>query len=1069
MSRGAYVEDLEELAKFTATTSTAQFPAAISPIAPLYRLEEGSTSTAAENQVLLTVQGEGIQIYSVLDNKCLRSWTFSPSTRFACPAKYSTSGNSGSKGSGSDEAYVYVALDSGDGVDNQHKSAVVWRWADRGIDSVGLEDKIEAKYPSPIFSLEPGATRAGHLLAVHTNGAVTLSDQDLNKTFGMNATTPGQVRLVWYQLVDVSQSMRSYLDSRQVTDWLDGDFRLALTLNRVKDVDDSDKDAYSYYFSLLAIDGSEATVSEVGTTRVNPIQLSTSPLSCAFDTDSGTVALLTCTGVYQNLALKMGSSALDDPIILEQAKEVTLRGFVPCVSDADENDDSLAPNQLTQSQLTMVSLSEKYVAIAGTHSVVSHASKGPYESVLTVWDLQYGCLHAEKPIGVSSAHLSAGSKQKQKQNKLPRMVYQLQPLNPRLNELGASNDQIALGIMAAHTSMPHSCFDGDATEKAGVASKTEGKRQTATDSTAVWNVEMFYASAFLPPVTLLASLRLQNNAKYYIDPVVQSARAKSVVHSSNILLHEEQEQGLGVLRSGWEAIADGTIGDNSTSASAAGNISTDTVEMFLTIGHRRENTQKEENEVLLALSNVSDSVDSNQYTALFMDHIGVATRPDSPAATDSPTWISAYLMTTVMRRCFVEPLGVSRSSRLPLFAPRVIEFMLLNCGLCNSHAPAPGLLPHLLARVDKSCPALSDDQAWNLIDIALRHCPDLPEKQVVDVLQFQLSHYATFTDRLFDVEPSQPMQEEDENTAGELASSATADIKRTLSAIVATAGSDKMLRLALSGLPLGHAVCLIRLLVIWLREWSQLGANVEIAASAACVSSANSPMPSEIYDSETHNDDHGETSSATISRIVALASDKTTQDQQQHEGGVPSVDASLTVFKEPRKLSDDEEPNAVIVRVFTNKWAPALELPDQLVGAPEVGAIVDFVSLLLDAHMTKIMLSAEFSGLISRLKSATDEALAISDQLRLLRVGLLPFNSAWEKQHDERVAKDVAKQKEMLGLDEVVLRNGTTRSQAENQRQIQPNARCAQGTGSTGTYWEQVQKLEKYRVEVMHW
>ncbi|KAJ1799907.1 hypothetical protein LPJ59_001498 [Coemansia sp. RSA 2399] len=1046
MPGSAYVEDPEELAKFTASTNTTQFPAAISPIAPLYRLEEGTTSSASENQVLLTVQGEGIQIYSVLDNKCLRSWTFSPSTRFACPAKYSASSSKEA------ESYVYVALDSGDGVGSQNKGAVVWRWTDRGIDSIGLEDKIEAIYSSPVFSLEPGATRAGHLLAVHVDGTMTLSRRDLSKTFGLSATVPGHAQLIWYQLVDVSQSMRSYLDSRQVTDWLDGDFRLVLALNRVKDLDDTDKGVFSYYFSLLAIDGLEAAIFEVGTTRVNPIHLRTSPLSCAFDADSGTVALLTQAGVYQNLSLKMGSSALDDPIIFDQTKEVTLRGFVPCGSDTDENDDTLALNLLTQSQLTMSSLSERYVAIAGTHSVVSHASKGPYESVLTLWDLQYGCLHAERPISVASAHLSAGSKQKHK--RLPRMVYQVQPLSPRLNQLGVSNDQISLGIMAAHTSMPHSFFDRDATET-GVLVKKVGKAQTIA-----WNVEMFYASAFLPPVTLLASLRLQNNAKYYVDPIVQSARAKPVVHSSNILLHEEQEQGLGVLRSGWEAIADGTVGD------VAGNLTTDTVEMFLKIGHRRENTQKEENEVLLALANVSDSVNSDQYAALFMDHIGVALRPDSPVAAESPTWISAYLMTTVMRRCFAEPLGVSRSSRLPLFAPRVIEFMLLNCGLCNSHAPAPGLLPHLLARVDKSCSILSDDQAWKIIDIALRHCPDLPEKQVVDILQFQLSHYAKLTDCLFGANSSQSTLADADISAGELASVA-ADVKRTVSAIVTTKGSDDMLRLALSGLPLGHAACLIRLLVTWLREWIQIGANVEIAASAAFVSSANSPMPSELYDLGIPSDAHENNNSATLSRIIALANDSSTSRHQQK--GVPSVDASLTIFREPRKTTADEESNAVIVRAFTKEWAPALELPEQLVGAPEIGVIVGFVSLLLDAHMTNILLSAEFSGLISRLKSATDEALAISDQLRLLRIGLLPFNSAWEKQHEERVAKDVAKQKEMLGLDEVVLRNGTTRSQAENQRQLQPNARCAQGTGSTGTYWEQVHKLEKYRVEVMHW
>ncbi|KAJ1990106.1 hypothetical protein GGI25_004008 [Coemansia spiralis] len=1052
MSGSAYLDDPEEIAKFTATTSSTQFPAAISAIAPLYRLEDGGMAAPSDSssQILLTIQGEGIQIYSVLDSKCLRSWTFPPSVRFACPAKYLAQNSIKSKTS---DSYVYVVLDASDGIISQNQEGVVWRWTDRGIDSIGLEDKIEASFTSPIFALEPGATRAGHLLVVHSNGSMTLSGHDLSKVFSMSSPVSGQAQLLWYQLVDVSQSMRSYLDSRQVTDWLDGDFRLVLVLCRVKDLDEQDGNMFSYYLSLLAIDGIDAAIVEVGTTRINPTYLRAQPLACAFDADTGILAVLTQAGVYQNLNLQMGSSALDDAIVLGQTKEVVLRGFIPCVGNSKKGAAALSTNIITQSQLTLTSLTERYVAITGTHSVVSHASKGPYESVLTLWDLQYGCLHAEKALRVAPAHLQAGSKQQP----LPRLIYQVQPLSPRLSEQGVSNDQISLGIMVAQTSMPHSFFDGGANSANTSIAKSNKKRSNA-GSTTTWNIETFFASVFLPPVTLLASLRLQNNAKYFVDPEVQSSRRTSV-HSSNILLHEEQEQGLGVLRSGWEAIVDGTAGD------VSGKNKTDTVEMFLNISQRRENTQREENEVLLALANVSDSVDSDQYTALFMDHIGISSGSGSPIAQDSPTWISSYLMTTVMRRCFAEPLGVSRSSQLPLFAPRVIEFMLVNCGLCNSHAPAPGLLPHLLARVDKKKNAvLADDLAWNLIDIALRRCPDLPERHVVDVLQFQLSHYSDYVDMLFDITAPLADCDSEDSAPNRVA----AGVRRTVSAIANITGNDDMTRLALSSLSLSQAVCVIRLLVIWLGEWSQLGANVEMAASAAFVSGANAAMPSQIYKLATADDrEDADMIASTISRTIAQANNGLTE--QQSLEGVPTVDASLTVFKHPRTISGSEDSGAVIVRAFTNKWAPVLELPKQLAGAPELRVIVDFVSLLLDAHMTNILLSAEFSGLISKLRIAVDEALAISDQFRLLRIGLLPFHSAWKKQQDERAAKDIAKQREILGLDEVVLKNGTTRSQAERQRQIQPNAKCAQGTGSVGTYWEQVQKLEKYRVEVMHW
>ncbi|KAJ2214410.1 hypothetical protein EV180_006137, partial [Coemansia sp. RSA 518] len=140
-----------------------------------------------------------------------------------------------------------------------------------------------------------------------------------------------------------------------------------------------------------------------------------------------------------------------------------------------------------------------------------------------------------------------------------------------------------------------------------------------------------------------------------------------------------------------------------------------------------------------------------------------------------------------------------------------------------------------------------------------------------------------------------------------------------------------------------------------------------------------------------------------------------------------------------------------------------------LVEAPELGQVVWLAMLVLDAHLSSILLSTEFSTLIAQLTEASDRALSISDQLRLLRIGLVPFHMAWQKQQEKRVADGLAEQKQALGLDEVVLLNGMTRSQAERQKEAQPNAKYAQGAGPAGTYWERIQKLEKYRVEVMHW
>ncbi|KAJ1885695.1 hypothetical protein LPJ66_009995 [Kickxella alabastrina] len=864
--------------------------------------------------------------------------------------------------------------------------------------------------------------------------------------------------------MEVSQSMKSYLDSRQVADWLAGDFRLVLTLTRVADSDESG--AFAYYVSLLAIDGTEATVVDCGTTRINPAYLATQPLTCAFDADTGALVILTEAGVYQQLSLTTGSSALDDAILLERTKEVVLRGFVTCVNDAGQGSVA-APNLLNQSQLSLAALSERYVAIAGTHSVVSHARTGPYESVLTLWDLQYGCMHAEKKLTVDTEYLHvSGSKGAQ----LPRLTYQVQSLSPRLNEGGTPSDQVSLAVTVAHTSKPHVSFDSQ-NELAKARPSKKGKKASAAASASAvhnvpWSVETFVVSAYLPPVTLLASLRRQNNAKYFVDPVEQAART-NVVHSSNILMHEELEQGLNVLRSGWEAIVDGTTPSKKSKLGKAA-----VTEAFQNIATRREATQQLENDALLALANVSDAVDSEQYTLLFMDHVGVKYTPEAGIDDSMDTWISAYLMTTVMRRCFAEPLGVSRSSRLPLFAPYVIEFMLINCGLCNSHAPAPGLLPQLLARVDsKKNKVLTSDPAWNLVNIALTRCPDLPERQIVSVLQYQLAHYAKYIDQLF----AAPSADDGDSMQDDAVEDISADVMRTVGAIAALASNSDTMQIALSALHPDHIACIIRLLVVWMREWTLVGANVEITASArflAASDAAQSRIASEYKDSDKGDiltdaelQESYSTASDLIKQVIKRAQNLTTISLR----GVPSVMTDSTVFVAPQAVPKTTDHNQHFAFSITSDWAPALTLPSQLSTAPTLDQVVDFAASILDAHISSILLSDELRSLVGQLKAASDAALSISDQLKLLRASLLPFYAEWEKQQQERIANELAHQKVQLGLDEEVMPNGTTRSQVERQNGVQPDARVTQGAGPAGRYWERVQNLEKYRVEVMNW
>ncbi|KAJ1925922.1 hypothetical protein EC988_010339, partial [Linderina pennispora] len=157
-----------------------------------------------------------------------------------------------------------------------------------------------------------------------------------------------------------------------------------------------------------------------------------------------------------------------------------------------------------------------------------------------------------------------------------------------------------------------------------------------------------------------------------------------------------------------------------------------------------------------------------------------------------------------------------------------------------------------------------------------------------------------------------------------------------------------------------------------------------------------------------------------------------------------------------------------LARELTRDWAPQLTLPESLVGVPELSRVVDFVSLFLDAHVRRILLTSDMHVLVEQLAVATSQALAVSEQLRVLAVGLLPFNIIWEDQQAERVAKDLELQRRELGLEEIVTRNGLTRTEMESRSNLPASKLRPQGAGEGGVYWERVQKLERYRVEVMH-
>ncbi|KAI8329409.1 hypothetical protein BC941DRAFT_384685 [Chlamydoabsidia padenii] len=338
---------------------------------------QDTQTTADDDQVVVTIQGEGIKLYNTTVQKCLKSWTAPPGILFGQPATYSPATG--------DETlnYTYALVDSGSDVTKSEERKTVWMWVDAHNNeeitssanrvSKTFEERIQAVHVSPSLRF--------NVILVNENGSVDLVSKDLGR-FTANYKAGGDDHVLWSTtFVTTSSHVRPCCVPNSM---VPVNSTIVVTISNTKE-------SAPYTVKLLYINEERRSINVAAKLDMD---LKTQPVSFTFDPTLGILTILESDGTWtvNHLTLKHRSSS-KIAAYLEKRSTIHFKNY-QIYNDKLGNIASMAP------------LADNFVAFVAPR-IMKKGSK-VYEHVLSVWDVKYGTLQAEKVIKLADKQLSSG-------------------------------------------------------------------------------------------------------------------------------------------------------------------------------------------------------------------------------------------------------------------------------------------------------------------------------------------------------------------------------------------------------------------------------------------------------------------------------------------------------------------------------------------------------------------------------------------------------------------------------------------------------------------------------------
>ncbi|KAL0075841.1 hypothetical protein J3Q64DRAFT_1666935 [Phycomyces blakesleeanus] len=338
--------------------------------------ESEADNLVESDHIAITVQGEGVKLYSTSDQKCLKSWTTPPGIVFAEPATHRAGGRDADS-----LDYTYALVAAGPDVTKDEENKIVWMWKDTHGGEDGDSSKISKKFETRIQSIHISPTMTSNVILVNENGSINIYSKDLDRLTATHKES-SEARVVWSNVfVTSSAHVRPCCIPNTMVP------ALSTVVMTVSNIEGSDIYTVRTYYM------NEERRSVDLLAKIDMKHAET-PVGFTFDSVDGRMTTLGSAGTWAvwRMYMKHGS-ANKIAVHLTKHLSVQLQGY----RFYDETLGAVS---------AVTPLSDSYVAM-----VASRIKKNAEpEHVVSVWDVKYGTLQAEQVLKVTEKSISSKDK-----------------------------------------------------------------------------------------------------------------------------------------------------------------------------------------------------------------------------------------------------------------------------------------------------------------------------------------------------------------------------------------------------------------------------------------------------------------------------------------------------------------------------------------------------------------------------------------------------------------------------------------------------------------------------------
>ncbi|KAI9258122.1 hypothetical protein BDA99DRAFT_515291 [Phascolomyces articulosus] len=425
---GVVLEEPFSIARFhnviDSNDASKQFTIGLNP------LDNAIVSTNADEQVdesdlvLISVQGEGIKLYSTADQKCIKSWTTPPGLVLGGSAIHRVNESTD---------YTFALVASGKDIPKKDHHRIIWMWKN------GTDNRIAKTLDESIHSMHVSSALPGHIILVNQNGSIALMNNELDRTVAKSISSHPSGTVVWSTVfVTTNPHSKPCCVSNSLVPI---NSTIILTISSL----DNASDRFAIYLHYY----NEERRSMVPLVKAEMV-LKEKPVAFTFDPTDGRITTLGSGGKWTVWRLKIKQEAGRKLVgRLDTQLSTQFQGY-QLHSDKLGDVAAIAP------------LSEGYVAM-----VAPRLKENTAEHVVSIWDVKYGTLQAERTLNLADKSVCGKDK----------CIYKISVL---------SNSHLAITISALVSTV----------------AKDTKKKRSVTDAKSTVILCPFYSE----PISLMAAL-----------------------------------------------------------------------------------------------------------------------------------------------------------------------------------------------------------------------------------------------------------------------------------------------------------------------------------------------------------------------------------------------------------------------------------------------------------------------------------------------------------------------------------------------------------------------------------